>query len=150
NWTQNKELKDKERLLGEVRNASLSFVDTIEKELAYKKELRQEMKNSNHVKESFYHAIETKYGENPFRNIYNKETGDVINPKLEYYQDLMMEYDMLEVASDPALYTRDEMEINADTFSNEHEKDKQNKESNNIIKQTNQRSKHEKKKKKEK
>src|SRR5699024_2030675 len=74
NWTQNKELKDKERLLGEVRNASLSFIDTIEKELAYKKELRQEMKNSNHVKESFYHAIETKYGENPFRNIYNKET----------------------------------------------------------------------------
>lgn len=47
NWTKGKELIDKEKLLGEVREASIEFIEVVEKDLLIRKENEVDAKSTN-------------------------------------------------------------------------------------------------------
>ena len=55
NWTQNKELKEKTKLLNEVRETAVSFIQTVEEELMKNKALGMRVQlNTNQILNQFY------------------------------------------------------------------------------------------------
>src|SRR5699024_2866368 len=77
NWTQGKELKDKAKLLEEVRETAVEFIETMEPEL-----LKEQEKNMENEKDLFLQAVQDRKDLSELTEV-NKEAMDYVIDNME-------------------------------------------------------------------
>src|SRR5699024_11015372 len=85
-WTKGKELGDKEKLLREVKDTSVEFIERIEKDLVFEKELEDEL-----VINAVLYSNENKIVKHVYGNVIDEEEVIQFDDKeemLEYIKDM--------------------------------------------------------------